>query len=360
VNVPRHAAAAAKLLQRGLSTPITAAGDRVRGLATIERAMMVRARRRRWLGISLLAAAALLLGVGLTYRGGSEPRALRVAIQAAPLGKGATLSDPDRAQRLEVPMEITAGQLLETPPGGGASLQLSTGTNLTLAGETQLRVQSQNTVERFALRRGELSARVSKLANGQRFIVQTPDAEVEVRGTRFTVTVLEGGDACSSATRTRLHVTEGVVEVRSAAGLARVTGGQSWPVGCGRQEPEQTRPTIVPGQPLPASSQHRSFPPPGAAAIPSDRSSALVQQNDLFAQGVALRRVGDVSAALRVYQRLMREYPASPLAENAAVERLRLLSPGQPAKAREEARAYLTRYPRGFAVDEAKRLAEQP
>lgn len=282
-------------------------------------------------------------------------------IQAAPLGRGATLSDPERALRLEAPAEIRVGQLLETPQGGGASLQLSTGTSLTLAGETELRVQSQSSVERFALSRGELSARVAKLSGGQRFIVQTPDAEVEVRGTHFTVSVLEHGDACGPATRTRLRVSEGIVEVRSTVGTARVTAGQSWPAGCGAQEREAARPSLPPpAQPAPAPSQLHGESPAGSGHGAQERPSALVHQNDLFAEGVALRRQGDVSAALRAYQRLMREYPSSPLAENAAVERLRLLSPAQPVKAREEARAYLKRYPRGFAVEEAKRLADQP
>jgi ferric-dicitrate binding protein FerR (iron transport regulator) len=357
MNVPRHAAAAAKLLRRELSTATTSAGDRARGLATIERAMQVRTRRRRWLqGLGVAAAAATLLGLGLAHRQLALADPPQVAIQAAPLGSGATLSDANRAQRLEAPAEVRAGQLVETPRGGGASLQLSTGTNLTLAGQTELRVQSQSSVEQFALLRGELSARVAKLSSGQRFIVQTPDAEVEVRGTRFTVAVLERGDACS-ANRTRLRVDEGVVEVRSNSGLARLTAGQSWPPGCGEQA------TKAPAPPLPMTAQ----PPLGPvrkgeapATNPNDGASALTRQNDLFAEGVALRRRGDVSAALRAYQQLIREYPSSPLAENAAVERLRLLSQAQPAKARAEARVYLKRYPHGFAVEEAKRLTEQP
>jgi hypothetical protein len=263
--------------------------------------------------------------------------------------------------KIPAPAEITAGQLVQTPASGGASLQLSTGTNLTLAGDTQLRVQSQSAVERFALWRGELSARVAKLADGQRFILQTPDAEVEVRGTRFVVTVLEHGDACSSATRTRVHVTEGIVEVRSTLGLARLSAGQSWPAGCGVEEAQTPHPTLPPTvQPLPAASQQRRAAAPDSGETPSERASALVRQNDLFAEAVARRRLGDVSAALGAYQQLMREYPSSPLAENAAVERLRLLSQQQPAKARAEAQVYLKRYPRGFAIEEAKRLAEQP
>jgi hypothetical protein len=301
------------------------------------------------------AAAATLLGLGLAHRHLTQAEPPLVAIQAAPLGSGATLSDADRARRLEAPATVRVGQLLETPRSGGASLQLSTGTNLTLAGETELRVQSQSSVERFALLRGELSARVTKLASGQRFIVQTPDAEVEVRGTRFTLAVLERGDACS-ANRTRLRVDEGVVEVRSTSGVARLTAGQSWPPGCGERAAEAPLPALpMTVEPAPVSVRRADAP-----VNTNESASALTHQNDLFAEGVALRRQGDVSAALRTYQQLIRQYPSSPLAENAAVERLRLLSQAQPAAARAEARAYLKRYPRGFAVEEAKRLMEQP
>jgi outer membrane protein assembly factor BamD (BamD/ComL family) len=86
----------------------------------------------------------------------------------------------------------------------------------------------------------------------------------------------------------------------------------------------------------------------------------LAQQNDLFAEGIALHRQGDVAGALRVFQSLVARYPASPLAENAFVERMRLLSSSHDPRARAEAERYIARYPRGFAVKEANRLAGVP
>ena len=80
----------------------------------------------------------------------------------------------------------------------------------------------------------------------------------------------------------------------------------------------------------------------------------------MFAEGVARRRQGDASGALRVYQELLTRFPRSALAENALVERMRLLvSLGDPAKA-SEAKRYLARYPRGFAVKEAQALVAEP
>jgi hypothetical protein len=84
----------------------------------------------------------------------------------------------------------------------------------------------------------------------------------------------------------------------------------------------------------------------------------LTAQNDLFAEGVARGRQGDTSGALRAYQELMSRFPSSPLAENALVERMRLLAT-TPEGAR-EAQRYLARYPHGFAAGEAKKLSAEP
>ena len=90
------------------------------------------------------------------------------------------------------------------------------------------------------------------------------------------------------------------------------------------------------------------------------RASALAEQNDLFAEGVALRRQGDVSGALRAYQNFITRFPRSPLVENALVERMRVFASTRDARARAEAELYLSRYPHGFAVKEARLLTAAP
>ena len=65
MNVPSYAAAAAKLLERGLrqrSAPPDE--DRARGVATIERALQARARRHRFRTAFGVAAAAALAVLG--------------------------------------------------------------------------------------------------------------------------------------------------------------------------------------------------------------------------------------------------------------------------------------------------------
>lgn len=373
MNTPRYATAAAKLIARHLPKPTSELLERDRSIATIERAIRARSRRRRWLGAgsALAVAAALLLAVQATLQHGrSDPASARVLINVSPSGDGAALQTGAVAQPLLPRAVLEAGQRIETPVEGGAALQLSTGTSMKLAGSTAFKVDSQGAVEHFSLQRGELSAHVAKLAVGQRFIVTTPDAEVEVRGTRFRLSVLEQAQACGAGTRTRLEVSEGVVEVRASGSVIAVKAGQHWPSNCVSAEPSND--VGVNAERPAASRAPASAPKHGVAQAPTaatpngeaermlERASALAAPNDLFAEGVAKRRQGDVSGALRAYQELLNRFPRSALAENALVERMRLLASTGAPSAAAEAKRYLARYPGGFAVKEAQQLAVGP
>jgi outer membrane protein assembly factor BamD (BamD/ComL family) len=97
-----------------------------------------------------------------------------------------------------------------------------------------------------------------------------------------------------------------------------------------------------------------------ARAPERERDSSLTAPNDLFQEGVALRRQGDASGALRAYQALLTRFPGSPLVENAMAERLRLLAKTGDARASAEARRYLERFPHGFAANEARAMVAKP
>jgi hypothetical protein len=274
-----------------------------------------------------------------------------------PSGNGAALAKSEGEQPLTTRVALASGQRIDTPENGGAALQFSTGTSLDLAGQTSFRVDSQGATQRFSLQRGELVAHVAKLTSPQRFIVDTPDTEVEVRGTRFRLRVVEQPEACGGGTRTRLEVSEGAVEVRVASiGAVSVKAGEVWPTDCQGAAPALA-PAAQAAMPR-AAVLTKPAAPAAASGSEVERSSALAPQNDLFAEGVARGRQGDTSGALRVYQELMSRFPSSPLAESAMVQRMRLLA--GTAGGRAEARRYLTRYPRGFALDEAKKLSAEP
>jgi hypothetical protein len=364
MNIPSYAALAAKLLGRHVPPAVGVGADRERSLRTIERAMLARARRRLvFRGAALLASAAALVlawQVVRHARSGAEASA-QVAIDVSPAGRGAALMAGGNAQPLAEKAELTPGQRIETPLDGGASLRLSTGTSMDLAQNTSFRVESQGSTEKFSLQRGELAAHVSKLKTGERFIIATPDAEIEVRGTRFRARVLEQAEACGDGSRTRLDVTEGLVEVRARGASVFVPAGEHWPKDCS----SDAVPAAVAERaaaPAPASAEdgkHR-FAPSAESTRAAEKASLLAQQNDAFAEAVALRRQGDSAAALRAYQDFMTRYPSSPLAENAMVERLRLLAGKKSSRARDEAQRYLQRYPHGFAFKEAEQLTAAP
>ncbi|MDP9151771.1 MAG: hypothetical protein M3O36_17750, partial [Myxococcota bacterium] len=177
-------------------------------------------------------------------------------------------------------------------------------------------------------------------------LVDTPDAEVEVRGTRFRVSIVPADASCGGGTVTRVLVTEGIVAVRYAGLETALTAGAQWPAGC-------------------ASAATFTPPPPNATPRASvalrtgaaTASSKLTQQNDLFAEAVAAKRAGDTRGALAAFNRFLAGYPSSPLAESAAAERMRLLHAAFSPAAITAAKQYLARYPTGFAHAEAETIS---
>jgi hypothetical protein len=223
-------------------------------------------------------------------------------------------------------------------------LSFSTGSSVLLREGTDMTVSMEGLTQRLKLDTGYIELHVAKLAPDHRFIVGTPDSEVEVRGTRFTVGVVPADPGCGAGVRTRVAVTEGVVVVRHSGTEDRVAVGEQWPGGCIRAAAD------APGMTVKQAT--------GAGAAPSTGSS-LADQNDLFAVAAVAKRRGDVRGALAGLDRFLTLYPASPLAESASVERMRVLqtmgSPRLPASARD----YLARYPNGFAHAEAEAIVSE-
>lgn len=408
MNVPKFARLAARVLRARVAQPkrVPEPFIRERGIATIERALIER-RRRHWrtrMGFAL-AAAMVLGGIGFlaighgSMNGPMNEDALAetvVSVEALPLGDGATVVRAHGGESLERGVRLEAGDRVATRARGGALLNLSTGTRLQLGGGTHFVVQSEGPLQRYSLDQGVLDAQVTHLHAGQRFVVDTLDAQVEVRGTAFRLLSLSASTACDGGVRTRVEVRDGAVEVRSAGQVFLVEAGQNWPAECGRVEASEeaevpeTEPTLAQeaakseGPVLSGPPSRRSrgdfveiaadsvadpyenagsienAGPLGSAGDPSrvetSQRSVLSEQTKLFARGLAEQRRGDVSSALRSYAELSVKYPKSPLAENAMVERMRLLSRRNHEAARQEAERYLARYANGFARHEAQLL----
>ncbi len=365
MNNPRYAGAAARLLrkERSETERRSPEGARENGIATILVAMAQRRRqaRQRWLaaGAVLGVAAATLLWLTSAATEPAPPSGDELEAVASAANGGAWFSTKDGRQPLGVQTPLPVGALVSTMNHGSVKLELSTGSQLSLQGDTELQLASNTTEQRFVLSSGSMRANVQHLEAGQRFMIVTPDSEIEVVGTSFQLGVLGSGQACGDGLRTRLEVTEGVVEVRADARSWRVEAGQRWPSDCAAQ-------SVV--DPAIADRVAESETPDAPAiekAIPKTRTSnaaaakegsSLREQSDLFARAAAAGRQGRTDLSLKLYGALLQRFPNSALAENAVVSRMRLLAHSRPERAKGEARRYLSRFPQGFAREEARRV----
>lgn len=358
-------------------------------VARIEEALRARAeeRRRRRLYGRLAAAAAVLVLVGggaavasrFARSHGPPSASTEEALVTFPNG-GVTVTQAGRSEEMAPGSRVGLGAELRTAASAEAQLDFETGSRVKLAGSSRVRLVEQSAHKRFALEAGSLTAKVAKLGPGERFVVTTPDSEIEVRGTQFRVSVVTPDRACGGGTPTRLEVDEGVVVVRHDGAEQRVAAGGRWPScvtasASGAPAPASTiASTATPAIATAASPaalhdapSAAGHPPPGhepngsplRAADPSEPASHLAEQNDLFDGAVRAKRAGDAAGALAKLDRLRATYPNSPLAENAEVERFRVLASIDRRRAAEAAREYLRRRPSGFARAEAEALVAQ-
>jgi hypothetical protein len=328
-------AAAAALLRDQLShtPPLPRPGERAQGIAALEAALGQRARRRYggWIAAGLLAtaaAAAVLFawppagapGAGTT----SAMIAARPLTVASLQGPRATIVGPAGTRAAAAGTAVATGESVAQLPGGSFVATLASGARLELR-EGPLDVIESGARERLLLRAGAVRLSVPKLGPDRRLIVSTPDAEVEVHGTRFSVAMAEPDPLCGGGTRTRVVVEEGVVAVRHGGVEVRLTAGQRWP-GC------QPAPLPPVRAARPAHHQrglaHVDEEVP-APAVVAPQPSTLAEENDLFAAAVSARRRGQDQEAARLLDELLRRFPSGPLAGHAHAERRTLESPPQ-------------------------------
>ena len=387
--------------------------SRAQAVTAIELALRARARaatRRRWMvGLAVAAGAAMLVFAGglLLRRGhGGESRPEGqhgpVAVVAHPSGEGTLVVGAGQREPLAEGRLLSAGSRVVTTPQGSVVLALSTGTSITIDAGSDVAVVQSGAQQRFSLRGGTLHADVARLQAGERFSIATPDAEIEVHGTAFSVQVVGPAAACADGTRTRVVVRHGVVTVRHDGATARLTAGDRWPadcevpavagvapaepdvaplpgaperpvrggVGAPRERATVAEPAIVPPRPAPAEPVAPAPAPPGVgvsvapmpAPVTPEREAparavpSLAEQNDAFAVAMGQLRRGDRAGALAAFDRFLSHYPGGPLSESASIERMRILARIDQARAREAARRYLRAYPFGSARHEAQTI----
>jgi len=344
----RYAALAARLLRERPAAKESRLSRDV-GISVVAHAMELARRRRRNARLAVAAlgfgvAAAVAFGVGLRHRTQLACRGPNCA--------SATAHANEASRR-----GLDAGQSIVAPAGAPTSVVLASGTQIALDEKSMLECRDNTSTQRFALLRGGAHLHVAKLRDGERFVVDTPNTEVEVRGTVFGVRIEPATAACTA--RTTVNVDEGRVEVRTGATHTALLPGERWTSPCEapRAETHEDEAPPRPGATLVAPPHA----PRAARATEAARDgSALSEQNDLYAAAEAARRGGRANDALAAYSRLLARFPNGQLAESALVERARLLAPGNPTSARTEAERYLARFPAGFARGEMEALARAP
>jgi hypothetical protein len=278
---------------------------------------------------------------------------------------------------------VAIGEGVQTAAASRATLELVDGAVVDLAERSAVQIMDSGAQhEQLALAAGSVSFHVPKLGEGRTLSVQTPDALVTVRGTRFSVSIEHAGHESS----TSVDVSEGRVQVDAAGRSFLLTSGQHWssasevpaPTSAPAVAPSvAAAPAVPPAAPrAPASagntpatrkpakvaSGYNSIVEAPATSSPTANergpSSSLADENALYARALRRANSGEYAGALSDLDALMREHPASPLLQSARVERFRaLLHSGARAAAVREARRYLSDYPDGFARSEAKQIA---
>lgn len=272
-----------------------------------------------WLRAGALGAAAALLCTGL-YVGLGQNVGGR-GVGAAP-----------KSSQQAGPSTVEFGQDI--------AAMVSQGSNLSL-------VTKDEHETRLLLSRGVATFDVTH-RDGRRVVIATPGYEIEVVGTRFTVSVDGAATPKSPATRATsnvsVEVSRGVVQIsqvngtaqagdserRSAGKVRRVVPGISWD---SREDPnlEQGQEVAPPSTEAPSNTVASAAPPPAAPQHLQARASA----KDLFEDAERARVAGRAADAAASLDALCKNYPGDRRTALASFElgRLRMDALRDPAGA---------------------------
>jgi TolA-binding protein len=202
-------------------------------------------------------------------------------------------------------------------------------------------------LETVTLTQGELWIVVRKQAQGERFLVEVPDGELEVRGTTFDVRVGAG------ATR-HVHVVEGVVAVELHGHAAlELAAGQAWDLEA--PDAEAVPKPASPATPPPSVSVAR-LPPPTVPlrAVVSPRPNT---ESADYEAVMKLYRGGRHEEAAAAFRQFAMRHRDSELKEDATfLEALSLTKAGHVDLGAVAAWRHLAEFPSSFHKKEASIL----
>ncbi len=318
-------------------------------------------RRRHLLGWGATVAALVLATLGATWgyqhSGGQHPASHPLAHN-----KSAELSPSEKTTRssvssgvsegnarvvlregmMEKTHHLVTGQELNLDSGQWLSAELPGATKIEfrpsdLQGGASMELTRLDRLEQsLFVRAGNLFVDVPEGSLERRHVtVVTPDAQVEVKGTQFTVQVAEK----ESRTRTAVKVNRGRVLVTWLGGSRLLTPGQTWDSSLTETaalpppEPVSSDPPAPPTRRSSSQGRRASGPPKTASNTsvtlplpPAPReTSTLATQNRLLEKAVAAQQRKRTEEALQLYEQLLEQFPDSPLRSTAIAERRRLM-----------------------------------
>jgi hypothetical protein len=281
----------------------------------------------------------------------------------------------ERTEKVGGSFDIESHDRARTGDSSAALLSFPSGASVQISPATQFSARSNanDRAEGVEVRLGRIDVHVPKLAGGVRFAVYTPAATIEVRGTRFSVSVA----SAEGHSVTRVSVSEGVVSVESGGKVVELPAGSAWSSAANQPHsaPAAHEPAVeqdAAGETTAAPTPRRIDRPESKLAESASRtavnepsreraSSTLGAENALLEQALSASRRGDDKRAVALLDTLLERYPRSQLVPNAQVERFRALRRlGKHAEAARQARRYLGENPSGMAKEEARQLAIEP
>jgi hypothetical protein len=329
-----------------------------RKLADVKQSRLPR-RRRRFALIAAAAAAVLALGSGFAVlRHDTTTEASQAGVAGAVevrsiVGNVSILRSGAPSHSASVGELLQGGERVRTGEAAGIDIGIESGrAHLNASSELEI-VQPTAKERRLRLGKGGVDVDLPlKLTGGERLVIETPDAEVLVVGTAFSVQLQN--DAAGMPV-TSVKVRRGTVWVsHQGKQQAVLVAGQDWasppaPPAVAAQVPN-AKGSVVP------RAQPRSRVVPRAV-----ESGTLAEENRLFESALAARNTGDHAGAAEGFRLLLARFPRSVLAEQALAGRFRALErAGRVSAAVISARRYLSSYPQGFARADAERITSAP
>jgi TolA-binding protein len=239
------------------------------------------------------------------------------------------------------PVTSGSGRAASAPESAATAFA---GTVLSADGARWLRTRDAG-VERIRLEEGILRLRVRHQTATERFLVELPDGELEVRGTTFTVS--------ASATATeRVAVEEGVVALRIRGLPAEILlqAGETWSAGAPKVTPKAA-PTTVSSA---AGGRVRPSGPVAASTAITVPSPGDDEGAEAYAGAIALWQRHDYAAAAGAFHTFILSHPSASQVEDASfLEAAALARAGRLDAAALAAEDHLARFPRSFHRKEA-------